>query len=378
MGSRRDRVEQRPQRAGRRVVRSARRGRCTTRGSRAATGTGWSRPSVRSRRSIDVVATRVAAVLMSAEAEHLVEAGDDGELFGFDAVDADPVEQLDDVALHVAPHLLRAARWRRAACRRGRRRSRVGSEPRSASNASASECAGSVDSTSVRRPRSAHASAVAADTVVLPTPPLPVKSRMRLDRHAAPTDSTRSRNWRSAVLTMRAAARCLMKPGQRELEIDFEVVRDLACPRRTASNSYWPSTRAVMSPESCTHDSYVRRARSSRRRACTWSSDRTRRRGSGPSCARAVAVGVDHGDFFEVGRPRRIVREVGDDREDALRWSRYHDALRRLITHFVASEPRLVLVSRRRSVPTAPCCCAASPRSSDSREECRSRRRSAQ
>jgi hypothetical protein len=47
-------------------------------------------------------------------------------------------------------------------------------------NASASECAGSVESTIVRRPASAQRSAVAADVVVFPTPPLPVKRRIRV------------------------------------------------------------------------------------------------------------------------------------------------------------------------------------------------------
>ena len=63
----------------------------------------------------------------------------------------------------------------------------VGVDARSRSNASASECAGSVDSTIVRAPRSAQCSAVAAAVVVLPTPPFPVKSstlmaRLRFDR----------------------------------------------------------------------------------------------------------------------------------------------------------------------------------------------------
>src|SRR6266511_5122484 len=54
-----------------------------------------------------------------------------------------------------------------------------GSAPSSASKESASEWAGSVDITSVRWPRSAALAAVAAATVVLPTPPLPVNNRIR-------------------------------------------------------------------------------------------------------------------------------------------------------------------------------------------------------
>ncbi len=50
----------------------------------------------------------------------------------------------------------------------------VGSPPTGACSDSASECAGSVESTSVRAPAAAQRRAVAAATEVLPTPPLPV------------------------------------------------------------------------------------------------------------------------------------------------------------------------------------------------------------
>ena len=50
----------------------------------------------------------------------------------------------------------------------------TGSAPSSRSNASPSECARSVEITIVRAPRLAHRSAVAAATLVFPTPPLPV------------------------------------------------------------------------------------------------------------------------------------------------------------------------------------------------------------
>ena len=46
-------------------------------------------------------------------------------------------------------------------------------------NASASECAASVESTSVRCPAAAARAAVPAASVDLPTPPLPVKRRTR-------------------------------------------------------------------------------------------------------------------------------------------------------------------------------------------------------
>ncbi len=57
---------------------------------------------------------------------------------------------------------------------------RVGWSATSRSNESASECAGSVLMTSVRAPARAAFTAVAAATVVLPTPPFPVKRRTRI------------------------------------------------------------------------------------------------------------------------------------------------------------------------------------------------------
>ena len=50
----------------------------------------------------------------------------------------------------------------------------AGSPPTGVSSTSASECAGSVESTIVRSPAAAQRRAVAAATEVLPTPPLPV------------------------------------------------------------------------------------------------------------------------------------------------------------------------------------------------------------
>ena len=55
----------------------------------------------------------------------------------------------------------------------------VGSAPSGTSKESASECAMSVEITSVRCPRSAARSAVAAATLVFPTPPLPVYTMIR-------------------------------------------------------------------------------------------------------------------------------------------------------------------------------------------------------
>ena len=97
----------------------------------------------------------------------------------------------------------------------------VGSDPSGTPKLSASEWAGSVEMTSVRRPASAQRSAVAAATDVLPTPPLPVKRRTRTTGRqsssslsgTAGTPSTRPFSSDSAVLMMRASARRFTKPG---------------------------------------------------------------------------------------------------------------------------------------------------------------------
>src|SRR5207237_5656398 len=60
------------------------------------------------------------------------------------------------------------------------------------------ECAGSGDTSSTRRPRRLAASAAAAAHVVLPTPPLPPKSRMR-----------RCSRWRTSTAGKRSERRML-------------------------------------------------------------------------------------------------------------------------------------------------------------------------
>jgi hypothetical protein len=118
--------------------------------------------------------------------QHLLRAGQHGELLGLQRVDAGAGQHVDEVALDVAPGALEG-RLRvdlhavQPGVDLGRRR------PSGTPSASASECAGSVDSTSVLRPRAAATAAVAAEAVVLPTPPLPVKSRTRTR-----TDSSRT------------------------------------------------------------------------------------------------------------------------------------------------------------------------------------------
>src|SRR5690242_19958512 len=62
-----------------------------------------------------------------------------------------------------------------------------GSLPTVTPNASARECAASVESTSVRCPAAAASVAVPAATVDLPTPPLPVNRRIRTSPPASPS-----------------------------------------------------------------------------------------------------------------------------------------------------------------------------------------------
>jgi hypothetical protein len=87
-----------------------------------------------------------------------------------------------------------------------------GSAPSSTSKESAREWAGSVDMTRVRCPRAAALAAVAAATVVLPTPPLPVNRRMRTVL-AAYMDSTRRFRSPRAERTICLAACRIRKPG---------------------------------------------------------------------------------------------------------------------------------------------------------------------
>ena len=55
----------------------------------------------------------------------------------------------------------------------------VGSEPISTPSESEVECAGSLDTNKTRSPESASHTAVAAEVVVLPTPPLPPNNKSR-------------------------------------------------------------------------------------------------------------------------------------------------------------------------------------------------------
>ena len=84
----------------------------------------------------------------------------------------------------------------------------VGALPILVSKESASECAGSVDITNVRSPALAARTAVAAATVVLPTPPLPVNRMTRIEpAYLAPLRRQRvARMARTAMTLMVACA----------------------------------------------------------------------------------------------------------------------------------------------------------------------------
>ena len=112
------------------------------------------------------------------QCQHLLGAGDHGELLGSDRVDAGDVQHGEQVALDGRPRLLEPLLGvdllhAESVGHRGR----LG--PDLASKASASECAASVDSTRVRRPAAAASEPVPAAMVDLPTPPLPVKRSTR-------------------------------------------------------------------------------------------------------------------------------------------------------------------------------------------------------
>ena len=128
-----------------------------------------------------VVAPALHVRLHVDQGEDLVETGDHRELLGLDRLGPGPVHQLDEVVLDLAPvvlepflgvdllrpEVLRDQRGRDSIC---------------SSKESPRECAGSVDITSVRLPERAARTAVAAATVVFPTPPFPVNSTTRMSR----------------------------------------------------------------------------------------------------------------------------------------------------------------------------------------------------
>ena len=119
-----------------------------------------------------LVALEVALELE--EREELIDAGGDGELFGGDAVHAPVDEQLAEPA-RTADQWRSSSSWAWTCCaqRPSPTCGRLGADLFVSSD-SASECAGSVDSTMVRLPAAAQRRAVAAATEVFPTPPLPV------------------------------------------------------------------------------------------------------------------------------------------------------------------------------------------------------------
>ena len=124
---------------------------------------------------VPVVGERVQPQLE--QREHLLGARDDGQLLGGDRVHAGGVEHREQVALDLRPRLLEPQLGvdllhEQVVGDLGR----LGADR--VPNASASECAASVDSTRVRWPAAAARAAVPEATVDLPTPPLPVNRRM--------------------------------------------------------------------------------------------------------------------------------------------------------------------------------------------------------
>src|SRR3546814_529064 len=102
----------------------------------------------------------------------------------------------------------------------------VGSAPTSAANASASECAASVDRTRVRRPRPAAIAAVPEAMVDLPTPPLPVKRRIRtFSRHSQRLDALLQSLERRVDQDLLALA--LQHADQRDRDVKRQAVGDL-------------------------------------------------------------------------------------------------------------------------------------------------------
>ena len=154
-----------------------------------------------------VVVARLVVALDLQQAEQLVHAGRHRELLGADAVHAAGDEQVAEPVLHAGPVALHLC-W--AADLLGPQGSPTGGRlaPSGCSSASASECAGSVHRTTVRRPAAAHRRAVAAATDVLPTPPLPVY-RIVLGAAKGPDPS-----WTCAV-SPRAVRRARRSPSPR-------------------------------------------------------------------------------------------------------------------------------------------------------------------
>ena len=129
------------------------------------------------RRAVDDHRVELAGLVVALDrqqAEQLVHARRDRQLLGADAVDAAGDQQLAEPVLDAGPvalHLVLGADLLAPEQVADRDRARA---PSFVSSESLSECAGSVLSTTVRRPAAAQRRAVAAATDVLPTPPLPV------------------------------------------------------------------------------------------------------------------------------------------------------------------------------------------------------------
>ena len=276
--------EERPDRPRDRRAGPGRRGPCTNRSRRGARAAAASRPSARSRRRRRRTSPHVGEGLDVGEGEDLVEARDDRELLGLDRVGAGPVEEGDEVLAHRVPRRLEpgpGVELDAVQPRRDRRRRR---RRAATSNASASEWAGSVEHTTVRSPASAARSAVAAATVVLPTPPLPVNRRIRRGSRLprSPSRSISFFSSRRAVPMIIPARPPLDEARERRREVDGELVVHL---RAVAVGL--EAVRAVEPAEHVALDELPRERpparRSSRTATCSGSSCRGPRRGTRPA-----------------------------------------------------------------------------------------------
>ena len=152
--------------------------------------------------------TRVVAQLE--QRQHLLGAGDDGQLLGRDRVDPGGVEHRQQVALDLAPGPLEAALGVDLVHPQAVGRPRSARGPTGSPKASPSECAASVESTSVRCPRAGGERGRAGGGGGLADPALAgeqddAHAHGRLPR-AQPSDSTRFFRPLSAVSMMTFSA----------------------------------------------------------------------------------------------------------------------------------------------------------------------------
>ncbi|ESS07569.1 MAG: hypothetical protein A07HB70_00110 [uncultured archaeon A07HB70] len=125
-------------------------------------------------------------------------------------------------------------------------RTRSGSGPIGVSSVSDSECAGSVETTSVGVPASALASAVAAAQVVLPTPPFPPYSTYVGASTVAGAAASTVTASASSTDSTGSTSRSFTPPGRPRAD-EYPSIVESAQPRCARSRAPASSTRAVVS-----------------------------------------------------------------------------------------------------------------------------------